>query len=336
MEHKALQAVLLHVNFFDLFPWLSYTDCLSLAYAVYPVCPGFGNRLPKVHVIIDRMLTRLNIQTASFWLALEKANAVIHGSFLQHCLLEPLKMETYSSIFTVNSDIDIAEPNASLQPEVCPSCLRRLYEFKFPDDKKTPIKKMIPRLLGTNKECLHHKKVEKLKELCPIELNVPHIRKRHINTNALSSFLCYFGTLQPEPVDNYRMQFQSRLIWKLDKVNIDQITVWVDPKAMVPSLKRWLRKQADFDFGKVCFDGTKLMIANRRSLIKKESKFPIVYRDLDFELVLERAERVIAKGLYVDLDQAVVDRKNRIDHEREERRTRVREKHLRNISVGDW
>jgi hypothetical protein len=67
------------------------------------------------------------------------------------------------------------------------------------------------------------------------------------------------------------------------------------------TVKQWLWNQADFEFGKVCFDGRKLSIANRRALIKRVSSFPNVYTDKDFNLCWDRKEKAEYKGFTVTL-----------------------------------
>lgn len=342
MEHTAFRVVLSHPNFFELFDYLSYVDLLSLAYAVYPIHSGFGKRLPKFRDIVDRMLRRFDIQTESFWLALQKSEAIIHGSFLLHCLLEPLAMKTYSDIFHERSDIDILESGSSMKQEVCPTCLRKLYEIKFPGDTKTPVKKMLPRLLGTSKEMHHNKVIKQLKELVPIDKRPFHIQSRHIDTNPISSFLCYFGTPLPESSDNYRLPFERRLVWKMSKIKFDQITVstWVvshTPGLVLASAKKWLMSQADFDYSKICFDGNKLLIINRRALIKRTSDFPrFINRDEDFDKCWSRAGEEEYKGFTINFSKEVVARRNKIDLEAAKRAERIRCMQHDRMNIYRW
>lgn len=312
MEHAALLQVLQHPNFFDFLPTLSYIDVLSLAYAVRPIAPNFAKRLPKIKNLINRQLEALNIRVGPFWTAFQSSGAVLHGSFLLHCLLEPFReMKTYSSIFTPESDIDLLERKDSLRKTICIPCLTRIYQFNFPKTNESP-EVMLRGLIHTRnpksqnrafrRENVLENQIAALKKRLPAgsQVSVPHIRKRHHETNALSSFLCQFGKFEDnQNKGNYfRGGMERRLTWKLGQTQFDQVTVELHPNV---SLKQWLWKRADFAFGKVCFDGQMLFIADRRALIKRESPFPNILINTDFLICAQRAEKAKEKGFEVHM-----------------------------------
>jgi hypothetical protein len=89
---------------------------------------------------------------------------------------------------------------------------------------------------------------------------------------------------------------ERRLTWKLGQTQFDQVTVELHPDI---SLKHWLWNRADFAFGKVCFDGQMLFIADRRALIKRESPFPNILINTDFLICAQRAKKAQEKGFQV-------------------------------------
>lgn len=306
--HASLIKLFQHANFFDLFSCLSYLDLLSLAYALHPLLPSFGKRIPSLQSIVNRQLQRLGIETASFWKALQDSKAVLHGSFLLHCLLEPIKSGLYSQIFTHSSDIDLLEPYSTLKKEVCLPCLRRLYQARFPGDSKAGQKKIRQTLLGAYEKTSHQTQIGFLKGYLQLNVQNPHIRRRHTETNALSSFLCHFGEMAPEPIENYRnFPFERRLMWKMSGTTLDQVTIMTDKP-----VKNWLRGHVDFEFGKVCFDGRKLTIVNRRALIKRISSLPNHLADNSFMAAWERSAKATAKGFQITMTATQVIRKDRL------------------------
>jgi len=280
-----LSQVLLFPDFFSLFgDNCSFLDLYLFAKALEKSQPllasSFLARL-DFRQLIDRPLSALGIVPGPFWKAIKDSEAVLHGSFLLSCLLDPINGKQ-NKIFTEESDIDILEPTSQKKEEICPSCLRKLHGVLFPN-KTCSMKIVEMDLLGVKKDDKMMKKKQYLHAMLRnnnIEPKLmPHIHQRDATVNPLGKYLCHQGQLCGSPKFNYSALFEAHFVWmplgavtqESRKVAIDQCTIAVKNKK---ELLEWIPRHVDFAFGKVVYDGEKLTIFDLPALLSKSSPFP--------------------------------------------------------------
>jgi hypothetical protein len=271
--------MLLNPNFFEFFgERCSFLDLFLFGKSLmqdYPILASSFLRRLNFRTLVDKRLQELGIETEAFWKAMKESGAVLHGSFLLSCLLDPISGKR-NKIFEEKSDIDILEPSGMKKLEFCPSCLRRLDEKRFPKEIKRSQKKIAYRLFGT-KSSTHDqlsRSLFKHKIAMPDYSPgfYPHLFGRnHKFINSLDKFFCHSYRLQKCSTLNYSEMFDSHLVWGNGKIAVDQCTISVQNKSQ---LLAWVKKNVDFAFGKIVYDGEKLTIFDLNSLLSKTSEFP--------------------------------------------------------------
>lgn len=303
ISSTSVSTVLLHPDFFSLFgDWCSFLDLYFLGKSLEKTQPDlaklFLSRL-NFRTLIDKRLSSFGIPAEPFWKAIKESEALLHGSFLLSCLLDPIN-GTRNQLFTENSDIDILEPKGTKENAICPSCLRKLHGRLFPG-KKVSMKVVEIDLFGIKKNDDLSKKRRHLfslmrgKDIDPDF--IPHIYQKDNSINSLGKFLCHLGSICKDPKFNYTEMFDSHLIWtqtfpkdqtcpnnrrkEPNGIYVDECAISVRNKN---ELLAWISEHVDFEFGKVAYDGEKITIFNISAVLSKFSSFPDVEKTGQKEL----------------------------------------------------
>lgn len=298
-----------HPNFINWF--VDYLDFLSIGMLRNALRKNRRGSKSPIYSLsfrkhVDMRLSILSINPPSFWGNMTKSRAVIHGSFLLSCLLDPLSGNTLR-IFTKESDIDIMVPRPEERNPFCKSCVRKLYVLAFPTRNQNVTVDIMIKELGINISTpkTRYDSLDRLIVDGVINDTIASMVRSHFCdpycTN-ISMYLCHNTTLN-YIAEDYKYEFGTNAKWNATTVKIDEtrVNVYFDS-----GLSHFIENHVDFDIGKVLYDGKKLKILHLYQLLKRECRFP------DIEVIKHNISKNKRYKLSQSLDIATKKRVNKL------------------------
>lgn len=273
-----------------LMPQLSYLDCLSLSRALAKLAPQIRVKIPSFRTVVNSQLAAIGVKF-DLTGVVQASSGVITGSFLLHCLLQPLSTLGYSRIFPPGSDIDLlSDADDKIK---CPHCLRRLLTMcKAPMEiMKSGGGSQFNWLVGYGRQTLNFDRSMKpgyvLKKLMAhvkatalIDANgryhgdvkgydFPHLADKC--KSKLSVALCPHLTFFESQRAYQGLPVVGRSIWiDADGFKFDDVRINANK-----GIHRWMYESVDFGFCHNSFDGTKLRIHKPHQLLRRHCQYQL-------------------------------------------------------------
>lgn len=273
-----------------LMPWLSYLDCLSLSRALIKLAPQIKSKMPSFSTVVNSQLKAIGVKVDLVKLV-QTNTGVITGSFLMHCLLQPLSALGYSKIFPPGSDIDLLS-NADDKVK-CPHCLKRLLGFCHAPaeimrlDGGGQFNWLVAygrRRLNQNRQSkpgsVLHNLMQQIKTDALTGPNgayngnikgydFPHLNKKA--KSRLSVALCPHLTFVEKQRGYLALPTVGRNIWvDANGFKFDDVFISADS-----SIQQWMRDSIDFGFCQNSFDGNRLHIHKPHQLLHRHCQYQL-------------------------------------------------------------
>lgn len=275
-----------------LMPYLSYLDCMSLSRAMVKLAPWLRAKIPRFRTVVNNHLTAIGVGFDLIQVVNSSAG-VITGSFLLHCLLQPLSVYGYSRIFPPGSDIDLLSEADGKTRTNCPHCLKRLLILCMApaDVLKLDGGRQFNWLIDHGRRRLRldrfHKPGHVLGALISavrmdylVDANgayhgdtkgydFPHLTQRP--RSKLSASLCAHLTFDSTNRAYQALPIANRNVWT-NNSGLKFDDVCISPNK---GIYTWMYESVDFGFCHNSFDGTQLRIHKPHQLLKRESRYEL-------------------------------------------------------------
>lgn len=265
-------------------PYLSYLDCLSLVKALAKLVPTLSNKLPPFATVIGDKLKAIGVQVELTKILID-SGAVLTGSFLMHCLLQPLSSDGWSTIFPFGSDIDLLSTFDNKRRVNCNYCLTKLIrccnapeqiQLLDPGSQFNWVVKYGRQRLGLPNvikpklvlsQLIYDLYKNKTDKYDLNNLKFPHLSC--LTNTKISTTLCPHLTFINKSRSYDNLNITNRLVWSCcQNVKVDDVCVDA-PKG----IHQWIYDNVDFDFCKNSFDGIKLCISHPLQLIRRSCHY---------------------------------------------------------------